>query len=325
LKEVLRRTVLAAGGLAPLGAVVAMARRARGAVVGARPFADSRVEGTGFPRRLVDAAGELRLLPRPPVRIVSTYLACEEMLAALVPVARVVGVSVFADDASTSNCAGFYPPRVARLHAEPERVLALEPDLVCVAGYTDIEALRLLAGAHLPLLRWARLDSFADVLAGLRLLGAAVGEDARAEELAAAVEAELADVERRVRGVRAPRVLYYDTPGYTMGAATLVDEIITRAGGRNAAAELGMRGPGQLGVEMVLALDPDVIVMPRYGTGETAAAIAREQATSSSFRRVVGGASARIREVPASTITSVSQHAARGLALVARLLHPEVF
>jgi iron complex transport system substrate-binding protein len=244
------------------------------------------------------------------------------MLAELVPVERVVGISVFADDASTSNCAGFYPPRVVRLRAEPERVLALDPDLVCVAGYTDIEALRLLAGAGLPLLRWARLDSFAEVVSGLRLLGAAVGAEGRAEALAAGVEATLAGLEQRLRGVPPVRVLYYDTPGYTMGAGTLVDEMIARAGGRNAAAELGMRGPGQLGIEMVLALEPEIIVMPRYG-GASEAAVAGEQLGARHFRSLLGPIAARVREVPAAHLTTVSHHAARGLAHVARLLHPQ--
>jgi iron complex transport system substrate-binding protein len=305
-----RRAALAACAAAPLVAAGALARRSRGAVVGARPFADSRVEGTAFPRRLVDAAGETRLLPRPPARIVSTYLACDEVLAELVPPDRMAGVSIFADDPGTSRVVGAFPPRVARLRAEPESVLALEPDLVCVSAFTEIEALRLLAGTGLPILRWSRLDSFADVLGGVRLLGAAVGEEARADAVVQAAEARLDAVERRVHGAARPRALFFGLPGFTLGKGTLVDEIITRAGGRNAAAELGIQGPSPLGLEMVLALEPDVILMPRYGRDE-------------SGRAQLGAAAARVQELPASLLTSVSHHAAEGVVAVARVLHPE--
>src|SRR5204863_9658742 len=98
------------------------------------------------------------------------------------------------------------------------------------------------------------------------------------------------------------RVLYYDPPGYTMGARTLVDEMIRRAGGRNAAAEIGVVGPGQIGVEMVLALQPDAIVMPRYGgmAGDDVAVAARDRLSGQPLRARLGagpGAATKLAEV----------------------------
>jgi iron complex transport system substrate-binding protein len=319
-----RRAVVVALAASPvaLGLGALGARRIRGAVVGARPFADSRVEGAAFPRRLVDPAGSVRDLPRPPSRVISTYLACEEVLAALVPVERVVGVSVYADDPSASNCLGHYPPRVARLRSEPEQILALEPDLVCVSGFTALESVRLLEGAGVPLLRHSHLDSFAEVTAGVRLLGAAVGADARAEVLAAEIETLLVDLARRLAGVRPVRVLYYDPPAYTMGAGTLVDELLTRAGGRNVAVELGIRGPGEIGVEALLGLEPEAIILPRYGDNAPALGLLANEAV---WRRLPAVVAGRVYEIPGAWINTVSHHAARGLGRVARLLHPTAF
>jgi iron complex transport system substrate-binding protein len=317
-----RRAAAAAFAAAPLVGAALLARRVRGAVVGARGFADSRVEGAAFPRRLVDPAGVARELPRPPARIVSTYLACEENLAALVPVERVVGVSVYADDPSASNCVGVYPPRVARLRFDPEPVLALEPDLVCVSGYNEIESLRILAAAGLPMLRQSRIASFADMTAGLRVLGAALGTDAAATALAGDVDAALADVARRVSRARPVRVLYYDPLGYTMGAGTLLDEILTRAGGRNVAVEVGMRGAGQLGLESLFALEPEAVIVPRYADVMPAL---EALAQSGLWNRLPAVANGRVHEVPGAWINTESHHAAKGLARVARLLHPEAF
>jgi iron complex transport system substrate-binding protein len=317
-----RRHAVVAVAAAPLVGAAALARRVRGAVVGARGFTDSRVEGQDFPRRLIDPAGVARTLPRPPTRIVSTYLACEENLSALVSVDRVMGVSVYADDASASNCLGVYPPRVARLRFDPEQVLALEPDLVCICGYNEVESVRILAAAGLPLLRQSRIASFADLTARITLLGAALGADVRAAGLVAEIGAALDDVARRVRGARPVRVLYYDPLGYTMGEHTVLDEILTRAGGRNAAAELGIRGAGQLGLEALFALEPEAIIVPRYSDVMPALAAL---STSRLWSRVPAVAAGRVYQVPGAWISTESHHAARGLARVARLLHPEAF
>jgi iron complex transport system substrate-binding protein len=314
-----RRHMLAA---APLVGAGLLASRVRGALVGARGFADSRVEGAAFPRRLVDPAGVVHALPRPPARVVSTYLACEENLAALVPVDRVVGVSVYADDRSVSNCLDVYPPRVVRLRSDPEQVLAVEPDLVCISGYNDLESVRLLAAAGVPLLRQSRIETFGDMTARIRLLGAALGADARADALAREVEAAVADADRRLRGARRVRVLYYDPLGYTMGAGTIVDEILTHAGGHNVALELGVRGSGQVGLEAVFAHEPEANILPRYADVLPAFTALTE---SPIWRRVPAVAAGRLHEVPAAWVNTESFHAARGLARVARLLHPEAF
>jgi iron complex transport system substrate-binding protein len=307
---------------APLLAAAALSGRARTALVGARGLTDSAVAAGGFPKTLRGPAGDERTLARPPRRIVSTYLGADEVLAALVSRDRVVGVSAFVDDPATSNCPAVYPAGIRRLHADPETIISLAPDLVCVAGYTATDALRLVIGAGLPVVRWSRFDAFADVLTEIRLLGAAVGEEARAEALAGGVETLLADLERRLAGVRPVRVLYYDPPTFTMGRGTLLGEILARAGGANVVDELGIVGPGQIGLETVLALEPEAIITPNYA-GNTPAL--RALGADAIWRQVPAVRAGRIHEIPGAWISTVSHHAAQGLGRVARVLHPEAF
>jgi len=317
-----RRIALGACVGAPLLAAAALSGRVRAALVGARPFSDSSAAPGGFPKTLRGPAGEAHVLSRPPRRIVSTYLGADEVLAALVPSDRVVGVSAYADDPATSNCHDIYPARVARVRADPETVIALAPDLVCVAGFTASEVLRMFTGAELAIVRWSRFDSFADVMGEIRLLGAAVGEEARAEALAGGIAALLGDLQRRLAGVRPVRVLYYDPPTYTMGRGTLVDEILTRAGGLNVVSELGMVGPGQIGLETVLALEPAAIITPNYADNTDRL---RALGFDAIWRQVPAVRAGRVHEIPGAWIATISQHAAQGLSRVARLLHPEAF
>jgi iron complex transport system substrate-binding protein len=317
-----RRWVIGACVGAPLVAAAALSGRVRTALVGARAFSDSWAAPGGFPKTLRGPAGDDRLMAVPPRRIVSTYLGADEALAALVPPERVVGVSDYADDPGASNCRDFYPASIRRLHTDPESIISLEPDLVCVAGYNEPDALRLIIGAGLPVVRWSRFDSFADVVGGLRLLGAAVGAEARAEAVAGGIEALLADLERRLAGVRRVRVLYYDPPTYTLGARTLVGEILSRAGGQNVVDELGIAGPGQIGIETVLALEPEAIIMPNYADNTSSMRALRSDAI---WRQVPAVRAGRVHAIPGAWIATVSQHAAQGLQRVAQLLHPEAF
>jgi len=317
-----RRWALAACLGAPLVGAAALSGRVRTALVGARGFTDSWASPGGFPKMLRGPAGDERILPAPPRRIASTYLAADELLAALVPPGRVVGVSAYADDPATSNCHDAYPAAIARLRADPETVIALAPDLVCVAGYTASDPLRMLVGAGLTVARWSRFDSFADIMDEIRMLGAVVGEDARAEALARGLAAPLADLERRLASVPRVRVLYYDPPAYTMGRGTLVDEILTRAGGENVVRELGIVGPGQIGLETVLALEPQAIIMPNYADNTS---ILRALGADAIWRQVPAVRAGRVHEVPGAWIATVSHHAAQGLTRVARVLHPEAF
>jgi iron complex transport system substrate-binding protein len=321
-----RRWAIGACLAVPLVAGAALAaRRVRAALVGAGGLADGRVEVSatgGFPRRLHGPAGEVWTLPRAPRRIVSTYLAADEILAALDVRDRIAGVSIFADDPAISNVRGVYPLSLPRLRGEVEGILAVEPDLVCVAGYSDADAMRQAIGARLPILRWSRFDSFADVFANVRLIGAAVGADAAAEALAANGEARLGELAARLEGVRPVRVLYLDPPNFTAGSHTLLDEILTRAGGVNVAAKAGISGAGPIGIDLGLSLDAEAIIAPAY----PGAAPPLEALRATPLWRELGPVRAgRVNAVPAALPGDVSPHAVEAPFLVARALHPDRF
>lgn len=321
-REINRRLALGACIAAPLVAGAALSGRLRATLVGASGFMDGDAARGGFPKWLRVPTGETRVLPRPPRRIVSTYLGADEILAALVAPARVVAVSVYVDDPSTSNCRHAYPATIARVRSDAEIIIGLDPDLVCVAGFTPPESLRLVEGAGLPIMRWSRFDSFADVMGQINLLGAAVGEEARADVLAGRITALLADLDRRLAGVPPVRVLYYDPPTYTMGRGTLVDEILARAGGVNVAEELGIIGAGHIGIETILALEPEAIVMPHYADNLSAL---KALGASAIWQHVPAVRAGRLYEIPGAWISTVSHHAAQGLERVARVLHPAAF
>jgi iron complex transport system substrate-binding protein len=194
---------------------------------------------------------------------------------------------------------------------------------VFVARYTQESALRILGSATIPVVRLRTVHAFEDVAANVRLVAAAVGEETRGEALLLEMAQRLRRVQTLVAGKPPPRVLYASTGGYTTGAHTLVDEKIRRAGGLNAAAMAGLAGDVTVSLDLLLSLDPDVIIVPQWSSD--AEASVREITESPAWRTSRVVREGRVHALPAGVLTSESEDAVLGVEALARVLHPEAF
>jgi iron complex transport system substrate-binding protein len=278
------------------------------------------VPAGAFPKTLVDPIGARVVLPDTPRRIASIALATDEMLLALVEPSRVAAVTFLVDDATTTELGGTVPAAIARVTEEPEHLLTLEPDLVLTAGFSRSESVRLLEAAGVPVVRIGRHESLADVLDAIAMLGRAVGEEARAATLVAALQTRIDRVVARAarRAGRAPRVLLWEG-GCSYGQGTLQDELVRRAGGVNVVAEAGLRGPVTLTEEALLTLAPDVIVTTVDGA-ETRRNDAQLLGSSPVLAEVPAVRAGRVHALPRRLLGSVSQHAVAALEQLADVI-----
>ncbi len=299
--------------------------RVRSELLGLRPLASSRIEGDAYPRVLVDPVGRRMEIPAKPRRVVSMILSGDEILADLGVLDRVKGLTYFAADPVSSNCAGKVPKELAFVDDNLEQVLSLEPDLLLVAGYTEAGFTRTLAAAGIPLLYLGGYYSFADIQENIRLIAAAVGEPERGRELAGNMERRIAAVEERVRGLSRPRVLFLMEGTGTHGRHTSVDAVIGAAGGINiASTEAGVEGMQRLSLEAAIALDPEVILVTRY-TGGPDESVTDRYLKSRDWQDVQAVKTRRVYSVPDRSLINVSHYLADGVEQVARALHPEAF
>jgi iron complex transport system substrate-binding protein len=306
-------------------AVLWVASSARPGIVGRLRPGQTQVLGLAFPKRLVDRSGPsdpsglVFDVKMPPRRIASTVLMTDELLTALAP-SRLVAVTPLADQPGISNVAGLVPPSARRVGTDLESVLATEPDLVLVAGYSPTEMVGLLSSLHIPVVRISRYDSFADVIATTLLVGAAIGAEREAETLVNDLGQRIAKVQAQVAGHPRPLTLYY-SHGYTSGPRTLIDEMITTAGGVNAAAALGITGPAPLPVESALTLAPDVILVSAWPKGPERAR--NEVLSDPLWRDVPAVKNGRVCAIAGAHLTTVSHYAVLGLEEVLRCLHQD--
>jgi iron complex transport system substrate-binding protein len=284
----------------------------------------TRVTGDGFPKVLIDQTGRRVILPQKPQRIVSVTLGTDEILLALVEPPRLLAVTYLAVDVRLSNMAheAAAVPHIVR--ADPEQIIALQPDLVFVASYLRGEFIRLLQASGLMLFQFQEYDSVAEIQQNIRLIGQVVGEEDKAEALVAAMQARLHALAERLRLIRErPRVLYWGAHGYTAGRLTSMDDLITYAGGENLAATHGIIGAANLSAEQVLAMNPEVIV-----SGGDAQEIQRQLPPAllhPALRETEAVRQGRMYTLPSRYLVTISQFIVDGIEAFAHVLHGSAF
>jgi iron complex transport system substrate-binding protein len=275
---------------------------------------------TPFPRTLTDALGNRLAIPSPPQRIISQTLGTDEILFAICPPSRIVGVSTLARDETYSNVLDQARASKAEPSTGAEQVLRLKPDLIFVSSYSRADIVEVLRASHAPIFRFANYDRIDDMKANIRIVGRAIGEDDAADRLIADMDRRLAALKARIPpGAKPPRVMSYSGDGYTAGAQTLFDDVIKAAGGVNVVAE-HLCGFGKVSAEQLLQWDPEVIV--------TGFRPGQEQAVRDALLRnpVVAqtraGKTGRIVMIPARIFEAASQHVVDGAEILSAALWP---
>jgi len=261
------------------------------------------------------AAGGARWLgPRPPAvprRVVSLAPSMTDIAVALGKADRLVGVTKFDDAPEVKGL-----PRVGGfLDPSAEAVLALRPDLVL--WFTDggaMPAVSRLAELGIPVLALP-VVSVPDVLAACRSVGAALGDRAAGERLAARLEDTIARFRARAARLPPRRVLFIvgREPLVVAGPGSYPDELLRVVGARNVVE--GTVAWPVFPLERAAALDPDVVIdaaVREHGEGGDRALAAIPAVRRGGVRRLASDAALR----PGPRL-------ARALALLFEAIHPE--
>jgi iron complex transport system substrate-binding protein len=249
-------------------------------------------------------------------RVVSLSPSTTEALAAIGGEGLLVGRSRYCD----------YPPEVQKLpevggYVDPsyEAILALAPDLVMGARGPAGPDLSTRLGARGIATYFPVTESFDGIDAMLRGLGTRTGHVRGAEDLIARLHAEEAAVASAVS--REPKVrvllLFGIAPIVAAGPGGFPDEMVQRAGGENV-VQAGGPYP-TLGLEHVLALDPDVIVDAAWGESEDKGRVSTETPGWRELRAVKAGRVVSLRD---EVVLRPGPRIGAGLRLLARSLHP---
>lgn len=194
-----------------------------------------------------------------PSSVVSINLCADELVLRLADPGQVRSVTWLARDSLASSVRE-RARAVAVNRGLAEEVVPLSPDLVVAGIYTTRMTVAFLKRLGIPVMDLGVPGTQAEVRDQIRRVAAALGNEAAGEAVIAnletAMEAAVADSD----AVK-PTALVLRPNGFTAGRGSLVDDLMTRAGLANLAAELQADGLGQLPLERIVAAKPDVLVV----------------------------------------------------------------
>lgn len=262
-----------------------------------------------------------------PRRIASGSLASDEILLELLGRRgerdRLIAVSTLATDPRYSNVVDLIPKTLTgRAGGELESLLALKPDLVILASYNKPETLARLADAKVNILKLTEFRSLDDIEYNMTRLGEAVKIESDAAKLVGEFRAARAAFESKAKAWKLrPKVLGYSEDRVLSGKNTLFDAMVTAVGGVNVAAEAGLTDWPQVGVEALLTLRPDVLVVT--GDPKKADEYLREVRAAPGWQEMAAVKAGRIVVIPGAEIAAVSQHVLKALQKLQAGIEPK--
>ena len=223
-----------------------------------------------YPLTLTDQAGREVTIEAQPERIVSGYYISTSACIALGLTDRMVGVEAKADSRNIYRLAA---PELASLPSvgtakafDLEACLAAEPQLVILPRRLS-ETADALAEFGIPaLLVNPEVDALLTEM--ILLIGEATGESERAQTLCGTLTAQLALCAEMTAQAEKPTALVLGVSDYLHCAPgdMFQSTLLEKAGAVNAAAELTGGSWAEISYEQLLAMNPQVLVIPAEAT-----------------------------------------------------------
>ncbi len=273
---------------------------------------------TAAPLTLVDDEGTTTTLPGVPRKVVSLTPATTELLFALGAGDKLAGRTDFDDYPP----AALEAPSVATFEGvNIEAVVAIAPDLVIAGGnnFTHAGDIARLRDLNIPVIvvYAARVDG---VLADIRLVGKAVGEEQAATGIVGAIQARIDEVTAAVAGLDKPRTFYeigYEPDIYGPAPESFVADMVNLAGGD----PITTTDPAvySIPLEQLVTADPQVIILGDAPYGTCPGSVA-SRAGWTGMTAVQDG---NIRPVDDIVVTRPGPRLGEGLAALALAIHPD--
>ena len=280
--------------------------------------------------RGTDGMGVEVVLSEKPQRVVSLGLATDEILLAIAPPEQIAALTAYADDPGLSSMTETAQAVPVKLRDKsPERVLALHPDLVLITDGVSKEQAESLRDLGLTVYASPTPKSIEGVFARIGEIGRLTGQEENAAALIAEKRVRLADVERRVGDIpeeQRPIVVAFAFSGVFGQKGGLFDDMCRHASLRNGAAMVGLTADTPVSMEQIVALDPDVFLLPTWSAeGEKTEEFRTKLRNDPLFMHVKAVRENHLYAVPDTYRYSAGQNAIECVYELARTVYPERF
>jgi iron complex transport system substrate-binding protein len=195
----------------------------------------------------------------PVTRIVSINMCTDQLLLDLAKPSQIAGLSPFARDKKLSWFAA-KAEGLPLLSGTAEEIITIKPDLIVADRYTKRATREFIRARGAPLEEFDTVLTLAESRRQILRFGDITGAKQRAAERVAELDAALAAL-KAVALTSGLRVLPLSRRGWVAGGRTLISELLSEAGLRNAADDLGFKNGGFASLETIIALKPDALLI----------------------------------------------------------------
>lgn len=201
-----------------------------------------------------------------------------------------------------------------------EAILALKPDVVFVSKMFSDDVKAQMDALGIKVFDLASHDTFDGVYTSIANAGQILGDSSEADKIVTNMKKTIADVAEKVKGAE-PKSAYYvvgfgEYGDYTAGKGTFIDQMITMAGGTNAANDVE---GWKYSLEKLIEKNPDFLIC-KNDDGDKAGIEA-----ANGYKDLTAVKEGRLIEIENELLDIQGPRTAEGVLTLAKILHPELF
>lgn len=233
----------------------------------------SRVAESHNGYKVVDEAGNEIYFSSKPERIMTLGMGIDGIVLGLVPSEKMVSVNSLADDPCSSNIVEL-AKKIKNKHRNPsaEYVMSLQPDVVFAYEWTKSEYIDTMRDLGIKVVVLKGPRTIEDIKHNITTVADTLQEPQQGARLIASMNQEFEALKTKLKKHNhepKKRVLLLSLMQTYGGKGCLYDELCKEAGVINCLSDAGLHNGQALTKEMILKMQPDVIIMPVYNDHNT--------------------------------------------------------
>ena len=277
---------------------------------------------------VIDGQGTVIKLTKKPQKILPLSIGTDEMLVGIVPLERIAALTYLADDVGMSNIIEEAKKVPNKIKANPESIIALQPDLLIVADWQSPELVEIIREAGIPVYVYKTPSRIEEVKTVIMQLAQVVGEEEKGKKIVMEMDRKLLAVAEKLKDIpdnKRLTVVRFSLMGGSDGIGSLFDDICRHAHVVNAAATIGLGKNDIMSKEQIVQANPDVFIMPMwdYSAKTDIMKFKADIQGDPSFQSVSAIQQQKLFMLPDKHLASSSQYIVEAVYDIASVAYPE--
>lgn len=281
-----------------------------------------------------DSRGKILHMKEKPKRIICNYIFADEILLDLVDHKRIIAMDKWVHDPGLSMAAESAEDIENEVGDSAEYMVSLHPDLI-ILNERQTRLAASLESTGIPVFMYKDARNISDIPSTICMLGKAVGESEKAEQLIQQMEKKMDLINEKVNQIpeenkkRGLLVLRFGAIG---GEGTIFHDVMTKAGVIDIYNDIRppkMAGDGTtmiLSKEEFVKADPDVIIMGNWSQGgvyKDSNAQLEDMYRDPAYSSMKAIQNKNVVIIPQRDVNCLSHHVVEGIMAVYKAVYPE--